>query len=193
MTKKTPWLTMRNERDGRPKRIPPELLDEILARCGNFVQRFIQRRMRGARQYNIEDVSQETYLRLLRLLPGEPIQDLNAFMLAVADNVIRDFAMKDSRDRMRMSFDSDEAERLFERVVDDPQNEAETDQELAQITKHLPQHLLATLLLCERDGLTYEEAAKKLGKSPHTIKKWLADAKARCLVRANGHRRREGT
>jgi len=176
---------VRNEHGDRPKRIPPEALDELLARSANFVRRFIQRRTRGAAQYSIEDIAQETYLRLLRLLPGKSIEDPNAYMLAVAENVIRDFAMKASRDRMLMSFDSDEAERFSERAVHDSQNEAETEQELVRITNHLPQHLMATLLLCERDGLTYEEASKKLGKSPHTIKKWLADAKARCLVRAN--------
>ena len=88
-----------------------------------------------------------------------------------------------------MNYDSDEVDRLSELAaegwVNGPQNAAETKQELERITKHLPPHLLATLILCERDGLTYEEAAKKLGKSPHAIKKYLAEAKARCLVRAN--------
>jgi DNA-directed RNA polymerase specialized sigma24 family protein len=100
-----------------------------------------------------------------------------------------DFVTNDSQSRERMGFDTDELERFFELMpngwVEDPQITAEREQELARITKHLPRHLKATLFLCERDGMTYEEAGKKLGKSPNTVKKWLADARAHCQVRAN--------
>jgi DNA-directed RNA polymerase specialized sigma24 family protein len=51
--------------------------------------------------------------------------------------------------------------------------------------KHLPPILSATLILYERDGHTYEEIGKLLGKSPHAVKKYLTEARARCLVRAN--------
>jgi RNA polymerase sigma factor (sigma-70 family) len=189
MAKKGLGLTMRNERDVCPKWIHPESLSALLERYRDRVQRFIKGRMRGAPRHNIEEVCQETHLRLIRLLPGKRIQDLESYISRVAANVAMDFSMKDSRERERTSFDSDEVDRLSELApaiwINEPQNAAEIEQELARITNHLPPHLMATLLLCERDGLTYEEAAKKLEKSPHTIKKWLADAKALCLVRAN--------
>jgi RNA polymerase sigma factor (sigma-70 family) len=182
-------LTMSDEGDAGPKRIPPELLAAVLAKCGNLVQSYLWRRMRSAPRYIIEEISQETYERLLRLLPGAPIENLEAFILAVAQNVARDFEMKESQGRKRLSVDPDDVERCFERRPDiwlnEPQDEAQRAQELLRVEKLLRPHLLATLILCERDGLTYEEAAKKLGKSTHTIKKWLAEAKARCLVDAN--------
>ena len=183
------WLLMSNKRDGGPKRELPESPSALLARYGNGVRRFIRRRMRGASQHDIEDVSQETYRRLLRLLRGDPVRNPDSYILTVAANVVKDFAMKDFRERKHMDYDSDEVDSLPEIAADgwgsDPQNATEMEQELARITKHLPPHLLVTLILCERDGLTYEEAAQKLGKSPHAVKKYLAEAKARCLVRAN--------
>jgi RNA polymerase sigma factor (sigma-70 family) len=171
------------------KPIPPESLAELLAKYGNLVRRTIQKRLRGSAHHNIDDVAQETQLRLLRLLPGKHIEDLDAYICAVATNAVIDFVTNDSQSRERMGFDTDELERFFELMpngwVEDPQITAEREQELARITKHLPRHLKATLFLCERDGMTYEEAGKKLGKSPNTVKKWLADARAHCQVRAN--------
>ena len=153
------------------------------------MQRLIAKHIRGVPRHSIEDISQETYLRLLRLLPDEPIENLEAYILTVAAHVTVDLAMKDSRERKYMSFDSEQVDRLCELAADgwvnDPQNTAETEQEIAWLTKHLPPILLATLLLCGRDGLTQEEAAKRLGKSPHAVKKYLAEARTRCQVRAN--------
>ena len=171
------------------KKIRPESLAELLAKYGNLVRRTVRNRLRGAGQHNIDDVAQETHLRLLRLLPGKHIEDLDSYISTVATNAAIDFVTNDSQNRGRMSFDPDEVEIFFELIpygwVEDPQNTTEVEQELARITKHLPRHLKATLLLCERDGMTYEEAGKKLGKSPNTVKKWLADARAHCHVRAN--------
>lgn len=171
------------------KPIRPESIGELLAKYGNLVRRTIQKRLRGAAHHDIDDVAQETHLRLLRLLPGKHIEDLDAYISTVATNAVVDFVTNDSQTRERMSFDTDELERFFDLMpngwVEDPQITAEREQELARITKHLPRHLKATLLLCGRDGMTYEEAGKKLGRSPNTVKKWLADARAHCTVRAN--------
>lgn len=180
---------MSNEGDDGAKRIPPALLAAVLAKCGDLVQRYLWKRMRRVPRHNIEEISQETYERLLRLLPGEPIEDLERFILGVAWNVACDFAMKSTRERKRLSYEPEDVEKSFELDRDiwlnEPQSEAEMDQELARIARRLPRHLLTTLILCERYGYTYEEAAAKLGTSVHTIKKWLADAKARCQVGAN--------
>jgi len=158
------------------KTIRPESLAELLAKYGNLVRRTVRKRLRGAGQHNIDDVAQETHLRLLRLLPGKHIEDLDSYISTVATNAAIDFVTNDSQNRGRMIFDPDEVEIFFELIpygwVEDPQNTTEVEQK-------------ATLLLCGRDGMTYEEAGKKLGKSPNTVKKWLADARAHCHVRAN--------
>jgi RNA polymerase sigma factor (sigma-70 family) len=180
---------MANKDDDGRKRGFPESFNALLAKYGSRVQHFIERRMRGAPRHNIEDVSQETYVRLLRLLPGHPIKNPDAYILTVAANVVKEFALRDSRERKLMNYDSDEVDRLSELAedgwVNGPQNAAEAEQELAWIRKHLPPILLATLILYGRGERTYEEVGRILGKSPHAVKKYLAEARARCQVRAN--------
>jgi RNA polymerase sigma factor (sigma-70 family) len=171
---------MRN--DDEPERELPESL-EVLLGYRDRVLRSIRRRM-GPKPQDIDDVAQETYLRLLRLLPGVTIDNPEAYVQRVAMNVINDFAARDLRHRERC----DELARLSEADIDTSvgslQDAVETEQELAKLTRYLRPKLLAALVLCERDGLTYEEAAPVLGVSQHTIKRWVADAKAYCMVRA---------
>jgi RNA polymerase sigma-70 factor (ECF subfamily) len=145
--------------------------------------------MRGAPRASIEDVIQETYLRLLRLLPASSVKNLEAYIRQVATNVVKDFAKRDSRERRHISFDSYEVDKLSDDSaagwVDPAESAVETEEELARITEHLPPHLRATLLLRKRDGLSYDEIATQLGKSPHTIRKYYFAALALCVVRAN--------
>jgi RNA polymerase sigma-70 factor (ECF subfamily) len=182
-------LAMAKKGDGGPEQGFPESLSELLTKGSDRVQRFIEQKMRGEPRQSIEDVAQETYLRLLRLLPVNSVRNLQAYVLQVATNVVKDSAMKHSRERKRISFDSDAVDRLSEHLADgsveDAQDLAEMQEELMQIMKKLPPILRATLLLCTRDELTYEEAAKKLGITPHAIKKYLSEARARFDLLAN--------
>jgi len=169
--------------DGEQERGLPDSLEALLTGCRDRVLRSIRGRWRRKPQ-DIDDIAQETYLRLLRLLPGASINNPEAYVIKVAINVINDFAAKDCRDRAR----SNELARLSEAdtdlLVDSLQDALETEQELAMVTRYLRPKLLAALTLCERDGLTYEETASVLGVTHHTIKRWVADAKAYCMVRA---------
>lgn len=179
-------LAMGNKDGDDPKPGLQESLGDLVARCGGRVQRFIERRLRGASHQSVDDVAQETYLRLLRMPPSAPVENPEAYILQVAANVIKDSAMRDARERERISFDSDDLDKVCERVehacMDHAQNALEAEQELARIKNTLPPILLATLVLRKRDGLSYEQIAQRLGKSPHTIKKYLSEAIARCVA-----------
>jgi DNA-directed RNA polymerase specialized sigma24 family protein len=46
----------------------------------------------------------------------------------------------------------------------------------------LPQHYRTVILLCKRDGMTYEEAAAASGLSVHTVETYLIRAKAKLMA-----------
>jgi len=176
-----------DENNGREPGLP-DSVETLIMGCRDGVHRLIRRRMRR-KPHDIDDIAQETYLRLLRLVPRGTLNNPEAYVKSVATNVMNDFDSRDARDRGRLSYNSDELAQLSEADADawvnSLQDAVEAEQELARVTKYLRPKLLAALILCEREGFSYEEAAQKLGVSPSTIKQWLTEARAHCAIRAS--------
>ena len=142
---------------------------------------FLRRRV--AHAWDVQDLAQETYMRMLRIddKRAESIADPRAYLFTVASNLVKEHAMLQKR-RAR---DVDIAQVLPD--LESPQCSAEdaTERELrrqrvSESLDRLPPRCKAVLLMQHRDGMSYEEIAKHFGVSSHMVKKYVVRALMLC-------------
>jgi RNA polymerase sigma-70 factor (ECF subfamily) len=119
---------------------------------------------------DIEDVVQESFVRLLKARATTPIRSVKAFLFRVARNV--------AVDRHRRSLSSIEvavAKGATDNVVDEAADIAATiganekERVLAEALATLPERAYEVVILCKFDGLSHAEAAERLGVSKRTV------------------------
>jgi RNA polymerase sigma factor (sigma-70 family) len=155
-------------------------VNAVAAEHGPRLRRFLHARVRNAADAN--DLVQEVYLRLLRVDDHETIRMPEAYVFALANHVLYQYRLKQSRslEPAEMLEAMAEAQTAFE---NDPQVQSENQQrieELENVLDHLSPKARATLIMHRRDGLTLEQIGAKLGISRPMVKKYLAKALIRC-------------
>lgn len=155
-------------------------IDAVAAQHGQRLRRFLLARVRNAA--DASDLVQEVYLRLLRVEDHETIRMPEAYVFALANHVLYQFRLRQSRaDQPTELLDVlAEAQSVFE---NDPLVRSETQQrieELETVLNDLSPKARATLILHRRDGLTLEQIGAQLGISRPMVKKYLARALLRC-------------
>ncbi|PZN33850.1 MAG: hypothetical protein DIU71_04070 [Proteobacteria bacterium] len=145
------------------------------------LHRYLLRRLNRAQ--DVDDVAQEVYLRLLRHDESKCIRKPLAYLYGVAAHVVADFRIDAQPDRDHLVFDSDAVDRCAEEptyaLPDDLAERLNLQQQLERAIAKLPPTHAAVLIAHKRDGLSYEEVAKKLKLSIHTVEKYVTQAKAR--------------
>jgi RNA polymerase sigma factor (sigma-70 family) len=142
---------------------------------------FLRRRI--AHTWDVQDLAQETYVRMLRIdeKDANAIADPRAYLFTVASNLVKEHAMLHKRHALDVDIKQmvpgleaphgsaeDEAERAFRR------------RQLARTLDRLPPRCKAVLLMQHRDGMSYEEIAKQFGVSTHMVKKYVVMALTIC-------------
>jgi RNA polymerase sigma factor (sigma-70 family) len=143
-------------------------------------------RCRGCEQ-DANDLAQEVYMELLRVSEPEAIKQPQAYLYRIASHVVYRFKRRRQRESDFVTFDSETVARLEDRPQGETVEETrQTDaiRELERLMDDLPPLHRAIILMCKRDGMSYAQAAHKLGVSVHTVKKYLH--------RAMVHMRRTG-
>jgi RNA polymerase sigma factor (sigma-70 family) len=137
--------------------------------------RFLQRRLQNAQ--NVEDLAQETYLRLLRASDLGQVKFPQAYLYRVALNVMYEFQV---RERGReVSFDSETVAQLAERVIDEsaaPEaacEESLRNSRLQEAIAELPKMQRAVLRLAMQQSLSHAEIGQQLGISVSTVRNHL--------------------
>ncbi len=133
------------------------------------------------------ELAQETYLRVLRQPPREPVLNARGFIFRIARNLIIDHARsRETRDQhdvgMAYLYEvTGESPELFDVVA------ARRDMEaLADALKRLPAQCQQIFLLCRLQGLPHKQVARELGVSVSTVEKQLVialDFLRQCLQR----------
>jgi RNA polymerase sigma factor (sigma-70 family) len=158
-----------------------QFVTQAFRRYGMGLHRYLARRLASPQE--ADDLTQEVYLRLLRLKDTEFVRKPQAYLYGVASNVVREYRMRCELERERISFDSDavheETEHPHELREGDPADELHTVRQLENALAQLPPMHRAIIVLLKRDGLTYEEAAQATGLSWWTVEKYYHQAKAR--------------
>jgi RNA polymerase sigma-70 factor, ECF subfamily len=137
--------------------------------------RYLTRRL-GDRDW-AEEIAQETFVRALR---QTDLQNERAWLFAVATNLVRDEARKDSRRRRHLELLA--AEARAEEVVE-PVSEIERAEERALARKAIDAlgERDREALLMKEEGLNYEEIAMALELSVASVGTTLSRARRRLV------------
>jgi RNA polymerase sigma factor (sigma-70 family) len=170
------WYTDCNSVTAEPER--KALLERLFA-CRALHAR-LYRRTRNRDE--ADDLAQEVFLRMLRLRDPSRVRDWQAYMIAIANNLLcREIGSRARRERGRVDVDDPVIQR---ELADSP---SVADQiELEGYEKRLDEVMLElspkcrSVMLLRRKGLTYKRIARSVGISPDMVKKYLRQVRVHC-------------
>lgn len=146
-----------------------QLVDEWYRQFKSKLAEFLRRGVRS--DADVQDLSQEVFLRLLRVKQPELIEAPRAYLYRIAVHVLAEWRTREGRARMH---DSEELDDLS--TGGGPDQTAESDSqraELQQALSHLPASYRATLVLHTQHRLTYREIAQHLGVTERMVKRYI--------------------
>lgn len=156
------------------------LVKRVLAESGGDLERFLA--MRLPSRADAEDLSQETYLRLLRVERADLVRKPEALLYRIASNLVYEFYLKRGA-RERSDTELVESAASGRRATEERADARRRIAKLERVTATLPPKCRAALVMARRDGMTYPEIAKRLGVSTNMVKKYLKQAHALCRKR----------
>jgi RNA polymerase sigma-70 factor (ECF subfamily) len=159
------------------------LVERLFARHRNALQTFFFRRLRT--KADAADLAQEVYLRMLRVSDPDTIRNPEAYLFAVAGNLVKENAIADRRQAESADVEASEAQQLLADLpdFDAPLDASRRVERLREVLKQLPPKCRAAVILQYRYELSYEEIAERLEVSTHMVKKYLAQALGHCRRR----------
>jgi RNA polymerase sigma-70 factor (ECF subfamily) len=144
------------------------LLKAWRTRWNRNLMRFLRGRAHPA---NIEDIAQETYLRLLRAPDLNDVRNPQAYLLRTASHIASEWSQESGADAPSVSTED-------ETLVDLCTPEFEVDAAWAQdrlmaLLTTLPPAMRAALVLRLRDDLPYKEIARQLQITERQARRYL--------------------
>jgi RNA polymerase sigma-70 factor (ECF subfamily) len=142
---------------------------------------------------DVDDVVQESYLRIWRAAAREPVKSAKAFLYLVARRVALNFVRKERNSPVDAY--GDEA---MSGVLDDKPNALEAAiiqdriDRLADALMSLPPRCREIVVLHKMKGLTQKEVATQIGLSERTVETHVRNGVARCLAYLREHGFEEG-
>lgn len=136
---------------------------------------YLRRNLRT--ESDAQDVSQEVFLRLLRVPDERVIEHPRAYLFRVAANVVNDWRAA-QRNGQTLPLDDPDALPAADRTDDDFDRRARQAQ-IRQVVAALPVHQRTALLLSTQHGLTYKQIAATLDVSERRVKRYIVKAYAR--------------
>ncbi len=165
----------------------PPSWDEVVREHADRVYRLAYRLTGNA--HDAEDLTQETFIRVFRSLASYKPGTFEGWLHRITTNLFLDMARR--RSRLRMEGLPEDTDRL---AGDDPSPEqvyAEThlDPDLQAALDELPPEFRAAVVLCDVEGLSYEEIGATLNVKLGTVRSRIH--RGRQGLRASLERRRE--
>lgn len=124
-----------------------------------------------------QDVSQEVFLRLLRVPDERVIEHPRAYLFRVAANVVSDWRTG-QKTRQTLALDDPDALPAVD-STDDEYARRERQAQIRKVVAALPVHQRTALLLSTQHGLTYKQIATTLDVSERMVKRYIVKAYAR--------------
>lgn len=132
--------------------------------------RFLRSRVRTS--VDVEDLAQETYLRLLRAPDLSAVNNPEAYLIRVASNVVADWRQNQAPTEF---LDPVDIEELADPCTPELTVSAQISQRNLNLAlADLPALTRAVLLLRLRDGVAYKEIALTIGITDRQVKRHLA-------------------
>ena len=165
--------------DPAPK---PSLVERLFAEHRGALKAFFRRRTRTT---DAADLSQEVYLRMLRIQDPEAIRDPVLYLFTVANNLVKEQGVLDRRRAADLDID---AVGMQEQLGVLPNFEGELDaaqrsSRLQAVLKQLGPKCQAAVILRFTQELSYREVASRLGVSPQMARKYVVQALSHCRRR----------
>jgi RNA polymerase sigma-70 factor (ECF subfamily) len=166
---------------GRKGESNAALAADVFRHYATDLHRYLRKRLRDPQQ--ADDVVQEVFSRLVRVQRPELVKKPHSYLFGIAFHVIREMGLQ--RNQEIVSYDSSIVEDISEHpeaiVRDELADKLNVQAQLQRALLALPAVHRAVVLLCKRDGMTYEEAAEASGISVHMVEKYLIQARAKLL------------
>jgi RNA polymerase sigma-19 factor, ECF subfamily len=143
-----------------------------------------------------DDVAQEVFLRATQVKDPELVRDPKAYVFRIAIRVVTEWEQRRKVERV-VSYNTDALPQLadihgYTTQTDELEERMDLDRALKTALAEMPVQYQNVLLLCKRDGLSREEAARELGLSPHTVEKYISRARAMLAEKLGMPRRMTG-
>jgi RNA polymerase sigma factor (sigma-70 family) len=140
------------------------------------LRRYLQTRLNRVHWHDIEDLAQEVYFRLLRYDESKLVQDPARYVLGIASHVVADYYLGTGRGNVSLEDAGAELESLDDNTQDSL-TLLSLEQEIERAIGNLPERCAIALLLVKRDGLSYEQAAERLGTTVKMVSNYVVEAK----------------
>jgi RNA polymerase sigma factor (sigma-70 family) len=151
------------------------LIEGLVASHGDQLRRFLLARVRNIA--DVPDITQEVYLRMLRVPNVDSIRSPEAYLFTVAQHVLQQHTLKVA------VLPSVELAKVLHTQASgahsDPALEVAAIQclhRLQETLEKLPPKLRAVFMLSRRDGLSFDEIAARIGCSRPMAIKYLMKA-----------------
>jgi RNA polymerase sigma-70 factor (ECF subfamily) len=172
--------------DGGDVAWTPPSWDEVVREHADRVYRLAYRLTGNA--HDAEDLTQETFIRVFRSLASYKPGTFEGWLHRITTNLFLDMARR--RSRVRMEGLPEDTDRI---VGDDPSPEqvytaTHLDPDLQAALDELPPEFRAAVVLCDVEGLSYEEIGATLGVKLGTVRSRIH--RGRQALRASLERRR---
>lgn len=159
------------------KPIPARWLEAIVQRTDRDLRRYLAQRIGNSA--DVEDLSQEIYLRLLRIERKDLIRSPEALLFRMAANTIYEWRLL-ARNRLPHSAAELDGLESTEQDAAAAIWRAELARELSAALEKLSPKCRAALVLHRREQMTYAEIGVQLGISAAMVKKYLSQGVALC-------------
>ncbi len=143
------------------------------------LQKFLLRRISD--KDLVQDMAQESYLRLLRIDNSKLIDNPQAYLFTIARNLLNEHYTKKRFDGGSLDDEASYLKDSEESLQLAPEHESETlHVHLLKAISVLPRIQQQVLLMHRRDGMTYDEIASHIGTTKGMVKKHLSKAIIQC-------------
>jgi RNA polymerase sigma-70 factor (ECF subfamily) len=148
----------------------PPTWDDIVVEHRSRVYRLAYR-LTGNPQ-DAEDLTQDVFVRVFRSLSSYRPGSFEGWLHRITTNLFLDGVRRRARQRTQPWFDEDAAERIADVEPDPGQllDAAALDADVQAALDALPADFRAAVLLCDVDGLSYEEVGEVLGIKLGTVR-----------------------
>jgi RNA polymerase sigma factor (sigma-70 family) len=159
------------------------VLKRLFATQHGSLQSYFKRRI--ASKPEAADLAQEVYLRMLRTTNAETIRNPEAYLFAVAGNLVKEYGVLQRRHRQDVDIDDLSVQ---DQLAELPAMDAEVDADvrsdrLKDVLLQLTPKCRAAVIMQYQEGLTYKQIGERLHVSSHMVKKYLASALVLCRRR----------
>ena len=146
----------------------PPSWDEVVRQHADRIYRLAYRL--SGNKHDAEDLTQETFIRVFRNLASYKPGTFEGWLHRITTNLFLDMARR--RTRLRMEGLPDDTDRLPSSSPSPEQvfHDTHLDPDLQAALDQLPPEFRATVVLCDVEGLSYEEIGATLGVKLGTVR-----------------------